>query len=181
LEFGAHAKSQVIPGEDPEELEAIVEAYRREFMPLSSRSNVAMVDTLIALDWQLQRLRAAEAKLWAWELAQGGDPGEVYNRSPNLWRMQGMIASLERRYERTLKQVKETHVQSEQKWKKEEAAYQKAMEAERHKQRIAGILEAMNPSQSAQAGSKNGGSADSGDGEASKAEKPADPDEKRET
>ena len=64
LKFGIHAKSQVIPGEDPAELEAIAEQYRQEFsFAPSSRREVVLLNALVAFDWQLQRLRKAEAQL----------------------------------------------------------------------------------------------------------------------
>ena len=106
LKFGINAKSQVIPGEDPAELAAIVQQYCRQFEP-SSRMKVVLVNALIAADWQLQRLRKAEAQLWEWELAQGGNMGEAYSRNPALARLQREIRATQRDYERTFKQVEQ--------------------------------------------------------------------------
>ena len=138
LKFGIHAKSQVIPGEDPAELEAIVEQYRREMEP-SSRRKVVLVNALIAFDWQLQRLRKAEAQLWEAELAQGGNLGEAYSRNPGLARLLRQIQTTQRDYERTLKQVEQMQKEEERK----EAELKRAAALPRRAARVAEIYNAL--------------------------------------
>jgi hypothetical protein len=70
LKSGIHAESQVIPGEDPAELEALAAEYRREFRP-KSRLAVFLLDAMIRADWKLRRLQKIETQLWQQEL--GGD------------------------------------------------------------------------------------------------------------
>ena len=138
LKFGIHARSQVIPGEDPAELEAIAGQYRLEFSP-SSRTKVVLVNTLIAADWQLQRLRQAEAQLWEWELAQGGNLGEVYSRNPAVARLHREMRATQRVYERTLQQVGQMEKEEAQK----EAQLKRAAEAPRRAARVAEIYESL--------------------------------------
>jgi hypothetical protein len=49
-------------------LEALAQDYRQEFTP-KSPSEMALVDSVIAADWQLRPLRKIEARLWQQELA----------------------------------------------------------------------------------------------------------------
>ena len=63
LKSGLHAGSQVIPGEDVAELEALAASYREEFQPETPQDTV-LVDSLIAADWRLRRLHKIEAQLW---------------------------------------------------------------------------------------------------------------------
>jgi len=106
LKTGIHAQSQVIPGEDAAELEALTEDYRRQFPP-ESPVEVFLVDEMVAADWKLRRLRKIEAQLWQRELAgrsQGPDAAadlaEAYTRNPALAQVQRRIEATERSYYR---------------------------------------------------------------------------------
>jgi hypothetical protein len=59
---GIYAKSETIPGEDPAELEALKTRIYDSIQP--SPEEVLLVDQLIGADWQLRRLRRAEADVW---------------------------------------------------------------------------------------------------------------------
>jgi hypothetical protein len=86
LKSGLHAQSQVIPGEYPAELEALAASYREEFQPESPQNSV-LVDSMIAADWQLRRLRKMEAQLWQRELTDAhaaADIAEAYSRNKVL-------------------------------------------------------------------------------------------------
>src|SRR5713226_8953725 len=63
LKSGIHARSHIIPGEDPAELEALTAAFLLEFQP-AGPNQLALVDTLIAAEWTARRLRRIEADLW---------------------------------------------------------------------------------------------------------------------
>jgi hypothetical protein len=59
---GIYAKSEIIPGEDPAELEALKSRMYDSLQP--SAEETPLVDELIGADWQFRRLRRAEADVW---------------------------------------------------------------------------------------------------------------------
>jgi hypothetical protein len=59
---GIYAKSEIIPGEDPAELEALKTRIYDSIQP--SPEETPLVDQLIGADWQFRRLRRAEADTW---------------------------------------------------------------------------------------------------------------------
>jgi hypothetical protein len=63
LKAGIHAKSEIIPGEDPEELAELTAEYYQSIRP-EAREEAVLVDQLISADWQLRRLRHAEAGIY---------------------------------------------------------------------------------------------------------------------
>jgi hypothetical protein len=63
LKTGIHARSHIIPGEDPAALEALTAAFLLQFQPTDA-NQLALVDTLIAAEWTQRRLRRIEAELW---------------------------------------------------------------------------------------------------------------------
>src|SRR5579872_7567728 len=64
LKSGINAKAQVIPGEDPAELEAMSAGYHQEWSPATWLQRF-LVDSLVRAEWLLQRLSRLEAQLWA--------------------------------------------------------------------------------------------------------------------
>jgi len=107
LKTGIQAKSQVIPGEDPAELEKLAEEYHAQF-PASTPLERFLVDTLIDADWLLRRYRAVEARLWDQSLASGAASlGEAYDRNLQVFtRLHRRIEALDRSYARALKELK---------------------------------------------------------------------------
>ncbi len=63
LESGIDAECAVIPGESPFRLECLTREYYHRWLPTLPEER-ALVDSLIHDDWQLRRLRRAEAQLW---------------------------------------------------------------------------------------------------------------------
>jgi hypothetical protein len=63
LKSGIDAKSLIIPGEDPADLDALKETYLLNFHPADPHQ-LALVDTLIATEWTQRRFRRIEAQLW---------------------------------------------------------------------------------------------------------------------
>ena len=115
LKTGIHAQSQVIPGENAADLEELTADYYDQFPP-SSATERFLVDTLIASEWRLRRLRTAEAQLWQHELKDASDSirglqqecplGHVFDRSTdNFTRMHNYLQSAERSYFRALKEL----------------------------------------------------------------------------
>ena len=68
LKSGIHAKSQIIRGEDPDDLEALIDQYLLDHHPRTAAER-ALIDILIDSEWLLRRLRKAEAQLWEYEFA----------------------------------------------------------------------------------------------------------------
>jgi hypothetical protein len=119
LRSGIHAQSQVIPGEDPAELEALAAEYRQQFEP-ESPLEIFLVDAMIAADWKMRRLRKIEAQLWQRELTgcpQGptaaADLAEAYSRNAALTQIQRRIEATERSYYRALKQMQRIQKEAE--------------------------------------------------------------------
>jgi hypothetical protein len=63
LKTGIHAKSLVLPTEDPAELDELVEDSYRSFNPTTPEAR-SLVDEFIYCEWSLRRLRAAETESW---------------------------------------------------------------------------------------------------------------------
>ncbi len=105
LQTGIHAQSQVIPGEDPAELQALADDYHRQFPPMTPLERF-LVDALIHADWQLRRLRRLEAQLWTNQIKDNPDLGQGYTRSIDVFtRLQRRIDAAERSYYRALQQL----------------------------------------------------------------------------
>jgi hypothetical protein len=75
LKHGIDARSLVIPGENPAELEAIAIAYREQFQP-SGPFEIFLVDTLVNADWQRRRIARAESQMLTAYLALPEIPAE---------------------------------------------------------------------------------------------------------
>ncbi|HJT87424.1 MAG TPA: hypothetical protein VJ732_06195 [Bryobacteraceae bacterium] len=115
LKSGIHAQAEVIPGEDPAELEALTADYHRQFQP-AAPLEVFLVDALVHADWQLRRLRRVEAQLWqhrieetqrlGFHLSENTPLGQIYQSSADFFtRLQRRIDAAERSYYRALKEL----------------------------------------------------------------------------
>jgi hypothetical protein len=115
LKTGINANAQVIPGEDPTELEAIAAGYHEEWAPATYLERF-LVDSLVRADWLLQRLSRLEAQLWivGQPTSVPGFPnpaadtllGQTYTRTlDHFTRLQRRIDSTERSYYRALNQL----------------------------------------------------------------------------
>lgn len=108
LKSGIHAQANVIPGEDPAELEDLATGYHEQFQP-ATPMECFLVDTLIRADWQLRRLHRIEAQLWTHQVADSSatEPlAEAYTRSLDPFtRLSRRIEAAERSYYRALTQL----------------------------------------------------------------------------
>jgi len=116
LKSGINAKAQVIPGEDPAELEAMTQGYHNDWKPATYLERF-LVDSLVRADWLLQRLSRLEAELWAHEMDQARQSvfnkldeaaplGHTYHQNCDRFtRRQRRIDSVERSYYRALTQL----------------------------------------------------------------------------
>jgi hypothetical protein len=117
LKSGINAKLQVIPGEDPADLQAMSDGYTHEWAPKTYLERF-LVDSLVRADWLLQRLSRLEAELWTHEieaaraltfskLDEDSPIGDVYSRNCDAFtRFQRRIDSTERSYYRALTQLR---------------------------------------------------------------------------
>ena len=103
LKTGIDAKAQVIPGENPGELEALIAAYDQQFQPCDPLERF-LVDSMVNAEWQLRRLRKVETSLWDREIS--GPKGVLgILDSPAFTRLQRRIDAAERSYHRALKEL----------------------------------------------------------------------------
>ena len=109
LKSGINAQAQVIPGEDPADLEAMAAGYHQEWAPTTWLERF-LVDSLVRADWLLQRLSRLEAQLWAVAEVSAESTeaplGEAYTSALDRFtRLQRRIDSTERSYYRALTQL----------------------------------------------------------------------------
>jgi hypothetical protein len=113
LKTGIQAKSQVIPGEDPAELEQLASDYHLQFQP-STPVERFLVDTLADSEWQLRRYRKVEARLWEQSVkAENSDLGQAFGQGLQAFtRLHRRIEALERSYFRALQQLQRLQAES---------------------------------------------------------------------
>lgn len=117
LKSGIDAHSQIIPGEDPAELEALTAAFLLHFQP-ASPNQLSLVDTLIDAEWTQRRLRRIEAQLWTYSVEclknsthHNSPLGHAYlNTLDSVSRIQRRIDSTNRLYLRTLKTLQDLQI-----------------------------------------------------------------------
>jgi hypothetical protein len=94
LRTGINAFADVLPDEDPAELDALAAEYEAHYRP-SSPGERCCVASLVAADWRLRRFRKLEADLWKYESVtqdrKKRDNGVI------LWRCREPLALLQRR------------------------------------------------------------------------------------
>jgi len=121
LKTGIDAKAEVLPNESAEDLAALIREYYERFHP-SAPEERCLVDALVTSDWQIRRLRKAEAELWAYLFGlyqndRRPEPHPVGNildsRAEIFARLQRRIDSAERNYVRALKELRRVQAESE--------------------------------------------------------------------
>jgi hypothetical protein len=106
LKSGIHAKSQVIPGEDPEELEAVAAGYREQYRP-ENPAEVFLVDRMIRADWELRRFERIEAELWEEEAMRGVMPSQAFAKNPAFVLLYRRMDAAERSFYRARKELQQ--------------------------------------------------------------------------
>ena len=116
LKTGIYAQSQVIPGEDPADLETLTAEYRDEYQPDTPQER-DLVDSLIYATWQLRRLRRVEAQLWRSrimdaqkkvysKLNESAPLGDIFERDANSFILAGRrLDAADRAYYRALHEL----------------------------------------------------------------------------
>jgi hypothetical protein len=110
LKTGIDAESQVIPGEDPAAFDDLAEEYRQRWQPALPEERT-LVDTLAHDEWQLRRLRKAEAVHWRYRLRKDSYSQEYESEhwdgcgGNDFARLQRRMDSTERSYRLTLEKL----------------------------------------------------------------------------
>jgi hypothetical protein len=115
LKAGIDAGAEAIPGEDADQLRALRDDYYDRFTP-DRPEEYALVDSLIASDWLLRRLRTIEGQLWKQGVAEAREWSSFKPATPlasalssvenSLTRLQRRIDSADRAYHRALNQIR---------------------------------------------------------------------------
>jgi len=110
LKSGIDAEAEVIPGEDPANLEALAAEYRERW-PTDTPERRMLVDTLVNCEWMLRRIRRGEASFWKYKeertfLDTPNREGRVIDFGDMVYdRLQRRINSIQRNYLRALKEL----------------------------------------------------------------------------
>ncbi len=111
LKTGLYAKSLIIPGEDPAQLDALTEEYFRRYRPVAPAER-DQVDVLVRSVWTLRRLGVAEAQVWsheidtASELNPNAPLGQAFLHCDRaLSRLQRSVNSTQRNYRDALREL----------------------------------------------------------------------------
>jgi hypothetical protein len=111
LQSGIDAESNIIPGEDSAQLEALTSQYLAQFRPATAQERQC-VDTLVRADWQLRRLARADAAIWkyqmdsAFRLSEVAPMGQAFCRGEKSFtRLQRRTDAAERSYYRALHEL----------------------------------------------------------------------------
>ena len=116
LKFGIHAKSLVIPGEDPEELEELTRDYERDLVPVGA-VETTLVETMVRAAWLMRRVTRIEAEIVHARLAAQENPGahplgDIYMDDAAAGKLFQSLArryqALQRDYYRALKEIRES-------------------------------------------------------------------------
>ena len=115
LKAGIDAGAEAIPGEDPDQLRALRADYYDRFTP-DRPEEYSLVDSLIANDWLLRRLRKIEGQVWKQQVAKEREYSSFKPATPlacaldsiesSLTRLQRRIDSADRAYHRALNQIR---------------------------------------------------------------------------
>ena len=117
LQHGLDAASILIPGEDPEEYNRVVDNYTNQFCPRSPLEE-AHLATIIHSDWLRRRLRRLQGNLYRAICAEHGASADkldsliLFADSPKaklLRRVTSELAALERSFLRAFNALKEIH------------------------------------------------------------------------
>ena len=109
LKTGIDAQSLVIPGESSDDLQALAAEYHQRFQPGGPEERM-LIDNLVANEWQLRRLRKAEAQLWTHQIAAFGDEPDLLGQAfsgcrESLTRLQRRLDSTDRSSHRALREL----------------------------------------------------------------------------
>ncbi|HEY1340702.1 MAG TPA: hypothetical protein VGF59_24490 [Bryobacteraceae bacterium] len=112
LKSGIDAKSHVIPGEDPAELEALAERYYQRWQP-ATPEEIFLLDAMIAADWLKRRMNKVEGQLWTqriqdlWDQDTDVPLGKAFGFSESTQiRLQRRLDAADRSFHRSMTALK---------------------------------------------------------------------------
>ncbi len=118
LKSGIYSQSLVIPGEDPDDLDALAEEYFQRFQPALPEQR-DQVDILVRSTWTLRRLAAAEAQVWIYEmedashLSDTAPMGQIFKWCDRvLSRLQRIVNTTQRNYRDALHELERLQSQA---------------------------------------------------------------------
>ena len=112
LKSGLDAKSQIVPGESPEEFAGLQAEYIAQFAPATPEQRF-LVDELIRNEWLLRRYHRVEAQLWIYqsrlcEQKTGVELGEAYSKAATTFqRLHRQVHTVEKAHKEALEQLKD--------------------------------------------------------------------------
>lgn len=113
LKTGLYAKSDILPWEDPEEYNELIEQFYHDYQPANATER-HYLDDMIYCEWNLQRLHMAERQLTCLAYTKCPDPnpelklGEICYRHSKLFaQLQWRMDSNRRAYNRSLQMLLE--------------------------------------------------------------------------
>ena len=114
LKTGLHAKSIVIPSEHAQDLQDLIDRYYTHHRPATPEL-CAILDDLIACEWELRRLIASEAKMWRFHIddlwhkdTEKHPMGNVAANNSKSWStLQRRLDSTRRARDRALKALRD--------------------------------------------------------------------------
>jgi hypothetical protein len=110
LKSGIDAQAEVIPGEDPGNLEALIAEYQDRWATHTPERRM-LVDTLVNCEWMLRRLRRGEAQFWKFKdektFTKTAYPeGRILDYGDKVYdRLQRRLNSIHRNYHRALTEL----------------------------------------------------------------------------
>jgi hypothetical protein len=107
LSHGLEARSLVIPGEDPAQLEALALDYQHQFRP-TGPTEAFLVETLVKADWDRRRYTRIEGQVLQSQLAgqkAGATAIDAFSSKP-VQLVYRRLAAAERSYFRALKELR---------------------------------------------------------------------------
>ena len=73
LKTGINSKREIIPGEDPRDLQTLTDEYLERWNPTTPEQRF-LIDALVFIDWTVRRLRHAEAEFWTFQIEDAWQP-----------------------------------------------------------------------------------------------------------
>ncbi len=112
VKHGLHSRTIVLPGESQDDHDALRDSYRAQFAPVGPAEGHD-VDTMVAADWRISRIRHSESELLARRIERdrNATPAAVAAAVsaemswPNLQSLGNAEARLQRDYDRALRRL----------------------------------------------------------------------------
>jgi hypothetical protein len=104
LKSGIDAQSQIITGEDPDDLEHLAAQYYERFQP-QGPEEAALIDDAISSDWLLRRLRKTESQLWDRSNTQTAADNRKWGRKAEAYPLAAAFRDQQKVFERLQRRI----------------------------------------------------------------------------